>query len=212
MTLHDTPNPQPDIDPIHLEKLVELAISLGASDARVIESAIIHVEERLANLCAEPRCPSYGQSASCPPYVSGPAGFRELKQKLPRAVVVRIVVPSSMLHSSDNMELGRFLYELVSTIEQEAINMGYSDSIAFAGGSCKQLFCSDHLECRRVKGDGCRHPLVARASMSGYGVNVFELMESCGWATNLDSGRAEPGEESMSWMAGLVLIGKSGNH
>ena len=190
------------------DQLVQTALSLGASDARVISSSDILVEEKLAQLCLEPRCSNYGLSMSCPPNVSGPSGFKELREKLKYAVVIRLLVPSQVLLSSDSRELGRFLYELVAAVEQEAIRLGYSQSIAFAGGSCKQLFCHEHLECRNLSDNGkCRHPKYARSSMSGYGVNVSALMKTCGWETNLNTDEVESGDAAMSWLAGLVMVG-----
>jgi hypothetical protein len=43
--------------------------------------------------------------------------------------------------------------------------------------------------------------------MSGYGINVFALMETCEWDTNLNIGGVVSKEETMSWVAGLVMIG-----
>jgi predicted metal-binding protein len=206
--MEDDPSHQDDVTRAHLEKLVELALSTGASDARAIPSGEISVQDHLANLCVEPRCASYGLSPSCPPHVSGPSGFRDLQQRLKHAIVVRIIVPSSVLLSSEGWELGRFLYELVAHIEQEAVGMGYSASEAFAGGSCKRIFCHEHLECRRLSENGeCRHPQHARSSMSGYGVDVFELMKTCGWPVNVNPRESEPEADSMSWVAGLIMIG-----
>ena len=66
---------EPDLN---LKELVRLARSLGASDAQIISSGAVVVENDLANLCREPQCENYGLSLSCPPHVSGPSGFAEL--------------------------------------------------------------------------------------------------------------------------------------
>ncbi|MDH3957775.1 MAG: DUF2284 domain-containing protein, partial [Desulfobacteraceae bacterium] len=75
-----------------LEKLTQLACQLGASDARAIYTTDISVEDDLANLCREPGCENYGLSASCPPYVAGPDGFRKLLNTFKYAVVFKIDV------------------------------------------------------------------------------------------------------------------------
>jgi predicted metal-binding protein len=193
--------------PAHLEELVGTAISLGASDAKAITADDISIKDSLAHRCIEPRCDNYGLSPSCPPHVSGPSGFRELQETLRHAVVVRIVVPSSVLVSYERKEFGRFLHELVAAIEQEAAGMGYTDSRAFAGGSCKNIFCHEHLECRRLSEGECRHPQHARPSMSGFGIDVFALMKTCGWPADVNAGTAGADAEAMSWLAGLVMIG-----
>jgi predicted metal-binding protein len=193
---------------LNLKELVRLAYSLGASDAQIISSGDILVENHLANLCKEPQCENYGLSPSCPPHVSGPSGLRKLQKDIKHAVVVRIAVPSAALFSDERREIMRLLHEVVAAIEQAAIGMGYSNSKAFAGGSCKKIFCHDHAGCRIVsEGGECRHPQYARPSMSGFGINVSELMKVCGWPLNINDREAGSGADSMSWVAGLVMVG-----
>jgi predicted metal-binding protein len=208
MILRECPHLEKDVNGARLERLVQMAISMGASDARAIASSSISVKNSLAKLCVKPRCANYGLSPSCPPHVAGPSGFRQLQEMLQHAIVVRLVVPVSVLLSFERLELGRFLHELVAGVEQQAILAGYSDSRAFAGGSCKKIFCSDHLECRRLSEQGeCRHPEYARPSMSGFGVDVFELIKTCGWPANSVSRETGSDADSMSWVAGLIMIG-----
>lgn len=181
---------------------------MGASDAQRIASSEIIVENSLADLCREPQCENYGLSASCPPHVSGPSEFRKLQKTLKDAIVVRIVVPAASLFSDERREIMRLLHEIVAGIEQEAVNMGHGGSRAFAGGSCKKIFCNDHAECQRLSDAGeCRYPNDARPSMSGFGINVSELMRTCGWPANISTRKKMSGKDSMSWVAGLVLIG-----
>ena len=115
-----------------LQHLVELAYKLGASDAAILSSSRIQVRDQLALKCSQPRCANYAQSSSCPPYVEGPAGFRELVKQLSDALVVRLVVPATMLLSWERFELGRVHHELVARLEQAASELGYQDSTAFA--------------------------------------------------------------------------------
>jgi len=191
-----------------LDKLILLALSLGASEAHNLSSADIVVEDQLALKCIEPKCENYGKSFSCPPYVDGPDAFREITRTLTQSIVVRLVVPSVMLLSWEQVDVGKILHEMVATIELEAINMGYTESAGFAGGSCKDLFCQDHLSCRQIEENApCRHPDLARPSMSGFGVDVFRLIKSCGWETNLNIVDELPEDDQLSWVAGLIMIG-----
>ncbi|NNG01132.1 MAG: DUF2284 domain-containing protein [Desulfobacteraceae bacterium] len=191
-----------------LAELTRLAIAMGASDAAIIDSREISAEDGLAGICKEPGCENYGLSPSCPPHVSGPAAFRQLQKKLAYAMAVRLVVPSESLLSGERREIMRLLHEIVAGVEQAAITMGYTQSQAFAGGSCKKIFCPDHVDCRRLSEYGeCRHPLHCRPSMSGFGINVPELQKTCGWSGNLGAQKKAADADSMSWVAGLVLIG-----
>ena len=188
------------------EELKKLAMSLGASDVAVQSTKNIKVEEKLVSFCKSPRCPNYGLSPSCPPNVTGPEGFRKLLEERSHVLVVRIVVPSSVLFSDERTELMAFLHELVAKVEQTAIKNGFTKSKAFAGGSCKDLFCFDEVDCNVLSGRGdCRNPEKARHSMSGYGVNVSDLIKTCGWESNIKT--KESGDDALSWVAGIILLG-----
>jgi len=190
-----------------LEELMQLACRLGASDAAVIPTSEISVEDDLAKLCREPQCENYGLSASCPPHVAGPDGFRKLQKKNQHAVFFKIDVPSEILLSSQRREIFQLLHEIAADIEQAAVKMGYSHSKAFAGGSCKKLFCRDHIDCRLVaEGGACRNPQRARPSMSGFGINVSKLMKSAGWHLDRITRDTDPDDVPMGSVSGLVLV------
>ena len=133
-----------DIGP-DLAILIKEACLAGATEVMPVAPAEIVVEERLAGYCREPQCPNFGQSPSCPPHVAGPAGFLALRDSSRAALVVRIEVPSAVLFSDERREVMRLLHEITAGIERSAIARGYTGSKAFAGGSCKDLFCHDHL-------------------------------------------------------------------
>ena len=191
-----------------LEKLMQLACQLGANDAKAISTTEISVEDSLADLCREPGCENYGLSASCPPHVSGPDGFRKLLKTFEHAVVFKIDVPSEILLSDERRDIFRLLHEIAASIEQAAIKMGFNDSSAYAGGSCKQVFCRDYPHCRVIaENEGCRNPLLARPSMSGFGINVLKLKKAAGWMSNKTSRDIDPDTVSMETVCGLILIG-----
>ena len=193
---------------LRLKELVQLSFQLGVSNAVAISTNDILVEDDLANLCREPRCENYGLSASCPPYVSGPAGFRKLLDNYKHAVVVKIEVPSEILLSNQRNEIFELLHEIVAAIEQSAVKMGFSDSKAYAGGSCKELFCRNYADCRVLAKKGkCRNPDLARPSMSGFGINVSKLMEAAGMSYSMVTREAGSVKISMGTVCGLILIG-----
>jgi predicted metal-binding protein len=191
-----------------LEELTQLACRLGASDAQAISTRHISVDDSLVDLCRESRCENYGLSVHCPPHVSGPSGFRELLKAYEEAVVFKLDMPTEILLSEDRRALFRQLQEIAAAVEQAAVGMGYRRSQAFAGGSCKPLFCQDYAECRVLAGEGeCRYPMSARPSMSGFGINVSGLMKAAGWSMDRITRETNPEDVSMGMLCGLVLIG-----
>jgi predicted metal-binding protein len=196
------------IDSAGLNELTELACRFGVSKAKVIPTSEIPIEGDLAKLCREPQCENYGLSASCPPHVAGPSGFLKLLQNYEQAVVFKIDVPSEILLSSDRREVFRALHEIAADIEHSAVEMGYRHSRAYAGGSCKRLFCQDYAYCRILKEGGeCRNRHRARPSMSGFGINVSKLMEAAGLTMNRITQNTSREKVSMGTVCGLVLIG-----
>jgi predicted metal-binding protein len=192
-------------DTASFEELERLATSLGASEVAVKMTDEIEIDEKLVNFCKDPRCENYGLSPGCPPHVGGPDAFRQMLQERSHVLIVRIVVPSAVLFSEERRELMAFLHELVATLELAAIKKGYTKAKAFAGGSCKDLFCFDEVDCNVLSGGGCRNPKRSRPSMSGFGVNVAHLLKICGWESNLKP--EQEGGEPRSWIAGIVLLG-----
>jgi predicted metal-binding protein len=140
--------------------------------------------------------------------VAGPSGFRELLKNFDQAVVFKIDVPSEILLSSDRSEVFRALHEIAAGIEHSAVQMGHRHSRAYAGGSCKRLFCQDYTTCQVIESGGeCRNPDRARPSMSGFGINVSKLMKTAGWSMNRITNEIDQHKASMSTVCGLVLIG-----
>jgi len=190
-----------------LKSLTQLACRLGASDAKVIFTIDIVVDDGLAKLCKEPRCENYGQSTSCPPYVQGPSKFRELLKNFHHAIVIKIDIPLEILLSNERRDIMKLLHEIGAEIERSAIQMGYPNSKAFVGGSCKQIFCKDYIDCRVLtEGKECRNPRDSRPSMSGFGINVSKLMQVAGWTMNRNISEDGQDTTSMSTVSGLILI------
>ncbi len=196
-----------DLDIIEKE-IVPLARQLGATNAAIIPTSDIVVKKELAKLCREPRCENYGLSLSCPPHVSGPAGFRKLLKKYKVGLFLKIDVPTEIMLSSQIREIMQLLHEIAAAIEQAAREKGFPEAKAFAGGSCKKLFCSDHAECAVLAGKpACRNPLKARPSMSGFGIDVSRLMQTSGWKLEKITKKTDPQEISMGTVSALVLMG-----
>jgi predicted metal-binding protein len=187
--------------------LIAKAVQLGASGAAVIAVDRIVIEDSLASLCREPRCDNFGLSASCPPHVQGPAKFKEWMQASTGAVFFKIEVPSGSLFSDDRREIMELLHDIAAQVEQYAVEQGYANSKAFAGGSCKKIFCRDQTHCAVLANEKCRNPAIARPSMSGFGVNVGKLIEASGWVKGGLQNAGAGKQGSFVALYGLVLIG-----
>jgi len=205
---NDSTHEEKMVKPKELMELTKQAIIMGATDAALIASSEIRIEAELAALCSgDTPCKNLGKAPSCPPHVGGPDEFIKWRDKSPYTIVVRIDVPTEIMFSEEGREIMRLLQENLAVLEQVAMDMGFTQSKAFAGGSCKNVWCFDHPTCRVLsENDPCRYPDKARPSMSGYGVNVAKLMESAGLLDKIVMQKGKTKLNDSLWIAGLVLI------
>ena len=102
------------------------------------------------------------------------------------------------------------LHQIAADIEKAALKLGFNNAQAYAGGSCKELFCYDHRECCVLSEKSqCRHPEYARPSMSGFGINVAKLFETVGWTMSWVLKNNDSKTTNMGNICGLVLIDAS---
>lgn len=190
------------------DALLEKARRLGASAAVILPAAAVVVRDELAGRCREPRCENYGLSRGCPPHTAGPEGFRQLVAGYDRALFFHIEVPSEVLYSSDNLELFQLLHEVAAGVEDEARKGGWDRAQAFAGDSCKRLFCAAESECRALRPEGrCPFAHLARPSMSGFGIDVGQFMKQAGWERQMGRLAGTDSAGSTASVNGLVLLG-----
>ena len=130
-----------------MDELIIRAYAAGADEACLIPANQVPINPDLAKLCREPRCADYGQAPGCPPYCSGPAGFRLLRQSSREALVLRIQVPESDLMTSRSNAVMKRLQSLAGQSGRGSIAAGISACPAYAGGSCKRIFCHEDDEC-----------------------------------------------------------------
>ena len=191
-----------------MDELIQYALGLGASDARLISPEAISVEARLTEMCGDQQCDGYGLTVNCPPHVMKPGEFSRHILRYRQALVFKFDVPTEILLTEERNDIARVVHETAAGIEQAAIKKGYRKSMGLAAGSCKALFCNEYEKCRALtRGKACRFPDLARPSMSGLGINFFELAKALGWPMNKITRHSDPDDIPMSLMAGMALIG-----
>ncbi len=195
-----------------LEKYRQRALELGATDAKIITTDNVVVDERVLAKCTYPKCDRYGTNANCPPYAMSLDQVRKVVNNFRYAIFTRMQRPTEEMAGREaiNKRLYypsfRKTHELISKIEAEAFFDGYYLALAFACGSCKSIFCPD-IECSAlVPGQPCRHPLRARSAMEGVGMDVFTMATKVGWDIYPIGEATPPSEVPCGAAFGLVLI------
>lgn len=190
-----------------LNELKEKVTKIGASDATIIDTAIIPIEDAIIEYCKKPLCASYGKSAHCPPHAPKPAEARKLLKSFQKALLFKLGVATKVLMTDESNEAFRKIYEIASELEAAAQKAGFVRTKGLAAGSCLPVFCKKN-KCQVVEeGKKCRFPSLARPSMEAVGINVFKLVQDVGWEIQPITRDTDPDSIPGGILAGLVLVG-----
>jgi predicted metal-binding protein len=190
-----------------ISELLTYARSLGISDAKVLYSDRITVDDRFRSQCGEPRCPNYDTSLNCPPHSMPPDQFREHLKGFTLVLAFKFDMPGEAVLGTERREASLLLHETTVAIEQQAQALGFTRARGYSSGACKKTLCNEHAGCAALENGGrCRHPDKARPSLSGMGVNWHELSKTLGWVMQkTEDGDLNPRTETIM-MAGLVFL------
>ena len=117
----------------NLNKFCQLAIKLGASDAKPIKASDIIVRNWVRLKC-QYGCGGYGKRLTCPPYSPKLEEFRKVLKEYNWAVLLRFK-PKEPEYD------WRSPHEVVAELEREAFLSGYYSAFGLACGPCP--FCED---------------------------------------------------------------------
>ena len=195
-----------------LEKYRQRAIELGATEAKIITTDMVLIDERARAKCINPKCDWYGTSANCPPHAMDLELVRKIVKNFHYGIFTMIQTPSEvMASSSDEAKKARLRarvknHEMISKIEAEAFYDGYHLAFGLADGPCKSIFCPDDECSALVAGQSCRHPLRARASLEGEGMDAYAMAAKVGWDIYPIGASSSASDVPYGAKLGLVLI------
>jgi predicted metal-binding protein len=179
--------------------LVKLALENGATDAKIIPTSKVVVEDRVVLKC-KVGCNHYGKTLACPPYTPSAEEFRKIVSEYSYAMFMKYkstaeaspeVLAKLMVAETDTTvskeikeKAAKFwqdwkndkrkMLESVVGLEKAAMNKGYSLAISFISGHC-QLCEKCNTETRI-----CCNPNLARWSEDAVGVNVKKTAANAG--------------------------------
>jgi len=175
-------------------ELREMALRLGATRAKVISVSSIVIDDRVRLKCLVPLCDQYNQNRMCPPHLPPVEVIRKCLKKYSKALFVQLVLrKEGEVSQAEARRSGIRLHQIINALEREAFVSGFSLAAGLIGGSCKL--------CRKCAGPSrpCRHPMKARPSMEGMGIDVFQTARKIGLPFQF------PAHQDLVWN-GLLLI------
>jgi predicted metal-binding protein len=196
-----------------LEKYCQLALDLGATDAKMISANDIIIDPRVRARCFSPRCPDYGTNINCPPYAVDLEVARKCLGNYKYGIFILLRVPAEEHAGKDYYQASQHpvpgaikMYEMVAKVQSAAFYDGYHLAIAFGGGpSCKRAFCPE-MECSGIQGEACRFVLQVTPSMHSVGMDVFTMATKAGWKIFPIGKQVDPCQVPYGTELGLVLI------
>jgi predicted metal-binding protein len=162
------------------EALIEKALELGATAARLVDTDQIVFDPRCTLKCRF-GCNRWGKYWTCPPHLNlSMAEFMEAFQNYKKAIIFRTPEPKS----GQKVALG---------LEKEAM-LAYGAHWAFG-----MVLCVQCDECAYP--EPCRFPHLARPSMDAYGIDIGKTIDPLGFKLELD----KDGKLIPAWY-GMVLL------
>jgi predicted metal-binding protein len=179
--------------------LIQLALEKGATEAKIIPTDKVIVEDRVVFKC-KVGCKHYGKTLACPPYTPTAEQFRKIVSEYSYAMFMKFTTSATadpevynflMTYETDpavpkdiKEKAAKFwqqwkaskrqMLENVVVLEKAAMNKGYSLAISFVSGHCQ--LCEKCDTETRI----CRHPELARISEDAIGVNVKKTAKNAG--------------------------------
>jgi predicted metal-binding protein len=158
-----------------LKQLRAAAIRLGATAAKLIPVRSVVIDERVRLKCLVPLCDKYNQNLMCPPNLPTVEEFRKAADRYSRALFVQLVFEKNgKVTKAEARQQGLRLHKIIHALEGSAFSLGYPLAAGLIGGSCK--LCKTCV----AAPNACRHPLMARPSMEGMGIDVIKTAKKIG--------------------------------
>jgi predicted metal-binding protein len=147
-----------------LKHFVQLALDMGAENAKLIDASSIQCEAWVRLKC-QYGCPGYNKRLMCPPFTPTPEQTEEVVACYRRAI---------LLHAHDNA----IINDIIPELERKIFLAGYFKALGFGSGPCR--ICENKgSKCNTSK--RCKYPIIARPAMEACGINVFDTARSNGF-------------------------------
>lgn len=167
-----------------MEMFRKSALDLGATDAKIITTDKVIIDERVRAKCMNPKCPLYGTNGNCPPHTPDIDMVRRIVQNYRYGIFVITKYPGNLFPNNFNdSPVGKDKFgshKLITRLETEAFRAGYHLATGLADGPCKTRYCPDQ-ECSVLTGQGCRMGLRARYSMESWGMDAYLMAARAEW-------------------------------
>jgi len=155
-----------------------LALSAGATYARIRTTADLCVEEEVRQNCLVNYCGKSGRSWTCPPHVGELAALGARLSEYPKGVIIQSVTPLEDSWDFEGMTEAAHAHNRRVRAVAEGLAARFPDLkiLAFGAGQC------DWCEACTCPDEPCRCPERAMSSVEAQGLDINALVTSVGLA------------------------------
>jgi predicted metal-binding protein len=143
-----------------LKQFAELAVRMGAVDAKVIDPKSIVVKDWVRLKC-QYGCGNYGKSLTCPPYSPTPEQTRKTLKGYSHAILMRVPDESTAAH------------DMIAKLERHVFLSGHHSAFGLVAGPCDR--------CEKCNLQHCVYPRLARPSLESSGIDVYATARKNGF-------------------------------
>jgi len=143
-----------------LKQFAELAVQMGAVDAKVIDPKSIVVKDWVRLKC-QYGCGNYGKSLTCPPHSPTPEQTRKTLKGYSHAILMRVPDESTATH------------DMIAKLERHVFLSGYHSAFGLVAGPCER--------CKKCNLQHCVYPRLARPSLESSGIDVYATARKNGF-------------------------------
>jgi predicted metal-binding protein len=163
--------------PMDMNKLMEEILEMDAAHAAVVDTSAIRFSPEFRLLCEQNKCGHYDTNWMCPPLVGSYDDLKTRAGRYRQCLVFQTV--HNVAHSLDWVGMRKafgvhdeVLRRIVSHFKN---TLGITDLMYLGAGPC--TYCTP---CAAMDKEECRFPDKAVASLESYGIDVGDLVKTCG--------------------------------
>ena len=156
------------------QKLVDTALSCGATKATIIDQQQIVLSETFRDICESNQCGGYGKCWMCPPYIGEIGELMEKVRRYPRGLWFQTISEIEDSYDIEGMfEAGKKHAQMTQTLRDNVSGLLKEPFLILSCGGC-------HLwpTCAEAEDKPCGFPDKAISSLEGYGFDVYNTTKS----------------------------------